>query len=74
MCHTASAYYVGKDASFAFGSVVPFAFNARQMHAWYHFGGGKPLLDEFFEQLGAGGERLGLHPRQDRREFVTQRQ
>jgi TRAP-type mannitol/chloroaromatic compound transport system substrate-binding protein len=50
MCHTASAYYVGKDASFAFGSVVPFAFNARQMHAWYHLGGGKPLLDEFYAQ------------------------
>jgi len=50
MCHTASSYYVGKDVSFAFGSVVPFAFNARQMHAWYHFGGGKPLLDEFYEQ------------------------
>lgn len=48
MAHTASAYYVGKDPAFAFGSVVPFALNARGMNAWYWEGGGKALLDEFY--------------------------
>ncbi len=48
MCHTASAYYVGKNPSFAFGSVVPFGLNARGMNAWYWEGGGKPLLDKFY--------------------------
>jgi TRAP-type mannitol/chloroaromatic compound transport system substrate-binding protein len=48
MCHTASAYYVGKNPSFAFGSVVPFALNARGMNAWYWEGGGKQLLDAFY--------------------------
>ncbi|MCQ8780827.1 TRAP transporter substrate-binding protein [Mangrovibrevibacter kandeliae] len=52
MCHTASYYYVGKDPTWALGGAVPFALNARGMHAWLYYGGGNDLLNEFFEGQG----------------------
>ena len=52
MAHTASSYYIGIDPTFAFGSVIPFSLNARQMTAWFYEGGGKALLDSFFARRG----------------------
>ena len=51
-CHTASYYYWGKDATYALGTAVPFGLNARQQNAWYYFGGGNDLLNEFYHTNG----------------------
>ena len=58
-CHTCSYYYVGKDPTFALGSVTPFGLNTRHMNAWMHAGGNQ-MLDEFYAQynfvsLACGG-------------------
>jgi TRAP-type mannitol/chloroaromatic compound transport system substrate-binding protein len=47
--HTASYYYVGKDPTFAFETAVPFGLNARQQDAWITHGGGRELMNEFFQ-------------------------
>jgi len=48
MCHTAPYYYVGKDPTFAFGTAVPFGLNSRMQDAWFMYGDGMKLLNEFF--------------------------
>jgi TRAP-type mannitol/chloroaromatic compound transport system substrate-binding protein len=48
MAHTCSYYYWGKDPTFALGTAVPFALNARQVNAWMLDGGGNDLLNEFY--------------------------
>ncbi len=48
ICHTASYYYIGKDPTFAFGTAIPFGLNARQTNAWFYYGGGNELLNEFY--------------------------
>jgi TRAP-type mannitol/chloroaromatic compound transport system substrate-binding protein len=57
--HSASYYYFGKDATFAFDTSIPFGLTARQQSAWMDQGGGKQLLREFFRDYGimnfAGG-------------------
>ncbi|MFL6659658.1 MAG: TRAP transporter substrate-binding protein [Massilia sp.] len=50
--HTASYYYYGKDASFAFDTAVPFGLTSRQQTAWYEQGGGRELMREFFRGYG----------------------
>jgi TRAP-type mannitol/chloroaromatic compound transport system substrate-binding protein len=47
-CHTASYYFFGKDPTFALATAVPFALNARQMNAWWYYGGGIDLMNEFY--------------------------
>ena len=47
-CHTAPYYYFGKDATFAFGTALPFGMNARQQNAWMYHGGGLALMREFY--------------------------
>jgi TRAP-type mannitol/chloroaromatic compound transport system substrate-binding protein len=47
--HTASYYYFGKDATFTFGSSVPFGPNMRINQAWYMLGGGREVLNEFYK-------------------------
>ncbi|MCE5974583.1 TRAP transporter substrate-binding protein [Sinirhodobacter sp. WL0062] len=47
-CHTASYYYWGKDPTFAFGTAVPFGLNMRLQNAWFYYGGGNDLLNEFY--------------------------
>src|SRR3954447_10180681 len=42
---TAPYYYVAKDPAFAFGSTVPFGFNARQQMAWMMASGGLDLMN-----------------------------
>ncbi len=49
MGHTAGAYYVGKDPTFAFDTAIPFGTNARQQDAWINWGGGRELLAEFYK-------------------------
>ena len=52
MGHSASYYYFGKDATFAFDCAVPFGLNSRQQTAWFDHGGGKALMREFFKEYG----------------------
>jgi TRAP-type mannitol/chloroaromatic compound transport system substrate-binding protein len=49
MGHTASYYYFGKDATFTFGSSIPFGPDMRLNQAWYMLGGGKEILNEFYK-------------------------
>jgi len=48
--HTASYYYVGKSPVTAFGTALPFGFNARQQNAWLYEGGGLTMLQEFYAE------------------------
>jgi TRAP-type mannitol/chloroaromatic compound transport system substrate-binding protein len=50
--HSASYYYFGKDATFAFDCAVPFGLTSRQHTAWYEQGGGRELTREFFKGYG----------------------
>ncbi len=53
--HTVGYYYVGKDPTWALGSAVPFALNARGMNAWMYHGGGMDLYNEFLGKSGLIG-------------------
>lgn len=55
MGQTAAYYYVGKDPTFAFGSTVPFGFNARQQQAWILHGGGMELTNDFLKEYNIIG-------------------
>ncbi len=46
--HTASYYYFGKDATYAFGTAVPFGLNKRMQDAWWMHGDGDKLMNEFY--------------------------
>ncbi len=56
---TAPYYYVGKDPTFAFGSTVPFGFNARQQQAWMLQGGGQELMNELLKDYNCNGRFAG---------------
>lgn len=56
---TAPLYYTEKDPSFAFGSTVPFGFNARQQQAWILDGGGLELMTELLSGYNAFGIPAG---------------
>jgi TRAP-type mannitol/chloroaromatic compound transport system substrate-binding protein len=45
--HTAMYYYIGKDPTWALFCSYPFGPNARQQNAWYYYGNGQKLIDEF---------------------------
>lgn len=47
MAQTASYYFTGKDAMFAFGCAVPFGLTTSQMDAWMEHGNGRKLFDKF---------------------------
>ena len=47
-CYSAPYYYFGKDATFAFGTAIPFGLNTRQQNAWMYHGGGLALMREFY--------------------------
>ena len=53
--HTVAYYYWGKDPTWALGSAVPFALNARGMNAWHYHGGGIDLFNEFLAKQGLYG-------------------
>ena len=48
-CFSAPYYYFGKDATFAFGTSIPFGMNTRQQNAWMYHGGGLALMREFYK-------------------------
>jgi TRAP-type mannitol/chloroaromatic compound transport system substrate-binding protein len=50
--HTAPYYYIGKDPTWAFGTAIPFGLNARQYNAWWMFGGGDKVYNEFTQANG----------------------
>jgi len=52
MGHTALYYYWGKDPTFGFATSVPFGLNCRLQNAWWYIGGGKEVLNEFFNAYG----------------------
>ena len=54
-CHTVAYYYWGKDPTWALGSAVPFALNARGMNAWLYHGGGIDMFNEFLGTQGLVG-------------------
>jgi TRAP-type mannitol/chloroaromatic compound transport system substrate-binding protein len=58
-CHTASYYYWGKDPTYALGTAVPFSMNVRQMNAWFYYGGGNDLMNEFYNAQGLHGLPCG---------------
>jgi TRAP-type mannitol/chloroaromatic compound transport system substrate-binding protein len=47
-CHTVPYYYWGKDPTYALGAAVPFGLNARMMNAWFYYGGGIDMMNEFY--------------------------
>ena len=55
MGHTASYYYFGKDPTFAFGTAIPFGLNPRQQNAWWYYGGGIDLMNDFYKKYNIYG-------------------
>ena len=51
MCHTASYYYFGKDPTFALPTAAPFGLNSRMQSAWWRFGGGEALVNDFYKKF-----------------------
>ncbi|HWV57508.1 MAG TPA: TRAP transporter substrate-binding protein DctP [Longimicrobiales bacterium] len=49
---TASYYYTGKHAAFAFDTCLPFGLTSRQHHSWMAHGGGMELMRELFAEFG----------------------
>jgi TRAP-type mannitol/chloroaromatic compound transport system substrate-binding protein len=50
--HTASFYWVGRDPAWGIPTALPFGLTTQQSNAWYYYGGGKALYDEFFAENG----------------------
>jgi TRAP-type mannitol/chloroaromatic compound transport system substrate-binding protein len=57
--HTAPYYYFGKDATFAFGTAIPFGLNQRQFDAWWYIGGGEQVYNDFLKDFGIVGILCG---------------
>ena len=53
MGHTASYYFFGKDATFAFDTAIPFGLTSRQQTAWMLHGNGMKLRRELFGECSA---------------------
>jgi TRAP-type mannitol/chloroaromatic compound transport system substrate-binding protein len=51
-CHTCSYYSFGKEPTFAIGTALPFGMDCRQTNAWFYYGGGQKLMDEFYANYG----------------------
>jgi TRAP-type mannitol/chloroaromatic compound transport system substrate-binding protein len=52
MCHSTSAYWVGKHKAFNYFAGIPFGFTAQEMAAWIRFGGGQALWEEVYSGFG----------------------
>ncbi len=46
-------FYAGKDPTLAFATGTPFGMNTRQQEAWWHFGGGKEIINETLAKFKA---------------------
>ena len=49
---TSMYYYFGKNPTFGFATALPFGLNTRMQNAWWHFGGGKEMFNDFLKQYG----------------------
>ena len=49
--HTASYYYIGKNAALGFGTSMPFGFSAQQQNAWYYHGGGLETMHKLYSDF-----------------------
>ena len=56
--HTPIYYYIGKEPALGIGTGLPFSLNARQQHSWWHFAGGKEIIDEVFARYNCVVHRL----------------
>lgn len=59
MAYTASYYYWGKDPTYALGTAIPFGLNFRQQNAWFYYGNGNKLMNEFYATQGLYGLPCG---------------
>jgi TRAP-type mannitol/chloroaromatic compound transport system substrate-binding protein len=50
--HTCSYYFHNQNKAFSLDTAIPFGLSARQMNAWYYYGGGLALSREFFARHG----------------------
>lgn len=50
--HTCSYYFHNRNKAFSLDTAIPFGPSARQMNAWYYYGGGLELSREFFARYG----------------------
>ncbi len=46
--HSASYYYVGKNAALGFATSVPFGLTAQQQNAWLYYGGGLEAIQNIY--------------------------
>jgi TRAP-type mannitol/chloroaromatic compound transport system substrate-binding protein len=51
--HTPVYFYIGKEPALGFGTGVPFGLNARQQHSWWHFAGGKEIINDILARYNA---------------------
>ncbi|EKF18211.1 TRAP transporter substrate-binding protein [Nitratireductor pacificus] len=59
IAHTASYYYWGKDPTYALATAIPFGLNYRQQNAWFYYGEGNTLINEFYATQGLYGLPCG---------------
>ncbi|MTH59956.1 TRAP transporter substrate-binding protein [Paracoccus litorisediminis] len=57
--HTSSYYYWGKDPVWALPTAIPFGLNPRQQNAWFYYGGGNDMMNEFYATQNLYGLPLG---------------
>ena len=50
-CQTPIYFYIGKEPALRLGTGLPFGLNARQQHSWWHFGGGKEIINDISRPL-----------------------
>jgi TRAP-type mannitol/chloroaromatic compound transport system substrate-binding protein len=50
--HVYAAWYTGRDPTWAFGTAIPFGMNTRQMNAWWRFGGGEQMFNDWLRPQG----------------------
>jgi TRAP-type mannitol/chloroaromatic compound transport system substrate-binding protein len=75
--HTPTYFYIGKEPTLAFGTGVPFGLNARQQHSWWHFAGGRELVNGALARFNAtsfacgnSGTQMGGFFRRELREVA----
>jgi TRAP-type mannitol/chloroaromatic compound transport system substrate-binding protein len=64
--HTPTYFYFGKEPALALGTGIPFGLNTRQQHSWWHFAGGKEIINEVLAKFnttslacGNSGTQMG---------------
>ncbi|BFM38082.1 TRAP transporter substrate-binding protein [Synechocystis sp. LKSZ1] len=49
--HTASYYYIGKNAALGFACAMPFGLTAQQQNAWLYYGGGLEAIQKVYSDF-----------------------